>query len=327
MVLFEKGAAAGGGQSISQSEFAGDDGSADQVVLDALHRCAGLPVRAYSPAGAALVAALAGSRVLIPLLAEVDSTYEVPLASGQGGPTADVTVEKDSHVSTVSVRSASGEVGMVVLTGIAQHRQWRPDLAVIPTYARRAAAAAITDGADALVVDPGSDHRLAISGPALWALAEGRDWMPPHEDPAVLDAVRRCVRNAGLRMVPEERAAPRDRTDEESRELAPGLVVDVTLEAGRGSATGSPTGSPAASASTPATTFASTPDTTPATGSATTSAAATAIPDAEVRLTLDAQAEVAELQRFLRLVGEELANDPILKSRISRGLRLGESQT
>lgn len=236
MTLFDKGPAAGAGQSIPASEYADDDGSADADVLAALRAFPDAVLAGYSPGGAAVVAALAGSRLLVPLIAEVDSTYEVPLArtpdqgaadggspgeSATGGPA--VTVEKDSHVSTVSLRSANGQTGMVALTGVEQLREWRGELAVIPTQAALVAAAAISDGADALLLDPGSAHRLAISGPALWALAERREFVSPVDDPAILAIAEDCVaaalrselldRRTGTRIIDGVRLLPPNTPD------------------------------------------------------------------------------------------------------------------
>ena len=50
-------------------------------------------------------------------------------------------------------------------------------------YAARAALSAVAEGAELLVLDPGSDVTFVVRRPAVWALAQQRDWTPSYADP------------------------------------------------------------------------------------------------------------------------------------------------
>jgi hypothetical protein len=54
-------------------------------------------------------------------------------------------------------------------------------------YAARAALSAVAEGAELLVLDPGSDVTLVVRRPAVWALAQQQEWIPSYTD-AVLAA-------------------------------------------------------------------------------------------------------------------------------------------
>ena len=50
-------------------------------------------------------------------------------------------------------------------------------------YAARAALSAVAEGAELLVLDPGSAVTFVVRRPAVWALAQQRDWTPSYADP------------------------------------------------------------------------------------------------------------------------------------------------
>jgi hypothetical protein len=92
-------------------------------------------------------------------------------------------------MATVSLVSPDGRRGLLAFTSVASMTAWDPAARGIPASAARVAGAALQEGADAVLLDLAGPIRLAVSGAALVALAEGRDWTPTHEDPAVLAAV------------------------------------------------------------------------------------------------------------------------------------------
>ena len=51
---------------------------------------------------------------------------------------------------------------------------WRNDARPLPVAALGVARAALEDGAEAVVIDIAGPAQFALSGPALWAVAEGR---------------------------------------------------------------------------------------------------------------------------------------------------------
>ncbi len=172
-----------GGMVIPEPEFADDDGSSDPALAEAL------ALHALGEAGLSdVVRALHGKRLMTPLMAVLDSV-EDDVADGAPGPG-----EKDSHMATVSLVSPDGRRGLLAFTSVAAMTTWDPAARGIPASATRVAGAALQEGADAVLLDLAGPIRLAVSGGALLALAEGRAWTPRHEDPAVLAAVAGALR-------------------------------------------------------------------------------------------------------------------------------------
>ncbi|PWN02764.1 hypothetical protein DJ010_10095 [Nocardioides silvaticus] len=147
---------------IQGSSYVDDDGSAAPALLTAL--------RAYAagtdPYPAAL-AAVAGSRLLVPVVAllgevEVDD--------------AGLARDKSSDMATVLMTAPDGRRGLLAFTGTDAMRAWDPEARPVPVAAPLAAATAVQEGADALVIDLGSPHLFAVAGEDLHRLAAG--WRP-----------------------------------------------------------------------------------------------------------------------------------------------------
>lgn len=147
---------------IQGSPYVDDDGSADLDLLASLRAYAG---------GATLypevLAALAGSRLLVPvvaLLGEVE--YDA----------AGLAHDKSSDMATVLLAAPDGRKALLSFSGTDAMRTWDPDARPVPVAATLAAATAVQEGADALVVDVGSEHALTVAGDDLQRLAAG--WRP-----------------------------------------------------------------------------------------------------------------------------------------------------
>lgn len=150
---------------IQGSPYVDDDGTADQALVASL--------RAYAAddtddAGyPEVLAALAGSRLLVPvvaLLGEVE--YD----------DAGLAHDKSSDMATVLLTGADGRRALLAFSGTDTLRAWDPDARPVPVAAPLAAATAVQEGADALVVDVGSVHLFTVAGDDLHRLAEG--WRP-----------------------------------------------------------------------------------------------------------------------------------------------------
>lgn len=204
-----------GGLHVPQPEFADDDGSADPDLAAALaHRAAG------SGSVANVVAALHGRRLMVPLMAVLDSLDE-PSAAQPAGPG-----EKDSHMATVSLVGSDGRRGLLAFTSVAAMAGWGPAARGIPASAQRVAASALDEGADAVLLDVAGPNPFALEGPALRAVAAGADWTPAWEDPEVRAAVAAALDGvaglAGHRLVPGQAPAG---------EPVPDLLVLLLVEA------------------------------------------------------------------------------------------------
>jgi len=178
------------------SPFGADDGSAAPAVL------AALAAAAEGRAGVhTVVAALLHARVLAPVVARLDQAEIDP---------AGHTVEKVAHLATVTVTSPDGRRGVPVFTSLVALAQWDPDARPFPLRAVDAARGVFDEDCDALLVDPASPHRVALTGSLLLALAEERPWLPPSTDPvvaaAVADAVEGLPGLAGVSLGPADDA-------------------------------------------------------------------------------------------------------------------------
>jgi hypothetical protein len=200
------------GATVPETEFAGDDGSADPRVIDALSAYAG----SRNGLGA-VVAALLGVRLMTPLVAVLDEAEDPGSGAGHG-----LRQEKSSHLASVSLVAPDGRRALLAFTSVAAMAAWDPAARGIPAPATRVAAAALDEGADAVLLDLGSDLRCVVDGTALASLAQGVTPPPAYADPLVLAAV-----DAALAVVDGLRSArvapPSDPHDAD----APDLLVLV----------------------------------------------------------------------------------------------------
>jgi hypothetical protein len=113
------------------------------------------------------LAALAGSRLLVPVVAVLDEA--VPAADG-------LRTEKASHMAAVSTTGRDGRRGLLAFTSAETMRRWDPTARPVPVTTRRAAEAALADGADALVIDLAGPVTFSVDAGELRALAAG--WRP-----------------------------------------------------------------------------------------------------------------------------------------------------
>ena len=167
------------GKSVPDPGFAGDDGRPDPLLVDAL----------ATGSAAAVQAALVEARVFVPLVALLGES-EV----GADG----LRRDKTSDIAVVTVQRPDGARALPVFSSLVRLAEWDASARPLPVEGRRAAMATYTENAVALLVDPGSAASFVLFGPVLLALAEGRTWVPPYDDPEVRDAVAAHV-PAGVR--------------------------------------------------------------------------------------------------------------------------------
>jgi hypothetical protein len=160
-----------GGLSVPDPAFAADDGSADAGLAEALAAYAGDALDA-----AGLAAALAGKRLMVPLVAVLDEVEEVD----------GLRTEKSSHMATVTLVADDGRRGLLAFTSVAAMAAWDPAARGIPARAETVAAAALEEDASAVLLD--------VAGPLPSALARGLLADVCAADPAtVRDLVARAV--------------------------------------------------------------------------------------------------------------------------------------
>jgi len=157
------------GRTLTAQPFAGDDGGRDPALAAAL-------------AGGSLadvVRAWAPSRALVPVVAV--------LGEGEGLVAAEGDKSADMALATLTGRD--GTRALPAFTAAAALAAWDPAARPVPVEAARAAQAAVAEGCDVVVLDVAGPVSRVLPRPAVWAVAQGRDWLPPADDPEVLTAV------------------------------------------------------------------------------------------------------------------------------------------
>ncbi|MFG2136771.1 SseB family protein [Streptomyces sp. NPDC048650] len=184
-------------KNIPDPGFSDDDGSADPTLVAAL--------AAYDRDRAAeprLLSALAGARVLVPVVAV--------LGEVETGPDG-LRREKTSDMAVPTLQAPDGRRALPAFTAMETLRRWRPDARPVAVPMRQALLAAAHEKADTVVVDLAGPVTYQLTGAALRALAEGRETADPLADPAVTDALRTLL--AAEPAVLVARLAPSDETD------------------------------------------------------------------------------------------------------------------
>lgn len=133
-----------------------------------------------------LVAAVAGARLIVAIVAvpsEIDESSGIP-------------VDAVSDMASVTLVAPDGQRAMPAFTSTAALAAWSDDARPVPVTAQRAALAAVQEGCDVIVLDlpaPPGPATCTLRTSMVWALAQGRDWLPAHEDPVVVSAAAAAV--------------------------------------------------------------------------------------------------------------------------------------
>ncbi|MCE0538394.1 SseB family protein [Kineosporia rhizophila] len=169
------------GRTLTAQPFPGDDGSADPALLAALE-------------GGDLVAitrAWALTRAMVPIVAVLGED-EAELVAAQG--------DKSADMALVTLVDEDEAKVLPVFTSVAALQTWNAEARPVPVEAARAAQAAVVEECPRVVIDP-AGASVVLPRPAVWAVAQGRDWVPPAEDPDLLAGIAALVR-----AVPEVKA-------------------------------------------------------------------------------------------------------------------------
>ena len=170
----------------TDSKFAADDGSADPAAAAALAAFA-----AGTGSEHAALTALAGVRLLVPVVAASGPAGDPPQPGASGGSCHVPGGEKTSEMSIPTLIGQDGRAAVPAFTSLAAMHAWQPGARPVPADAARVWQAAAADAA-AVVLDIAGPVPLAIDGARLAALAAGQPVPPPEHDPdvrAVIGAV------------------------------------------------------------------------------------------------------------------------------------------
>jgi hypothetical protein len=190
------------GISGGDPSFRDDDGSASPDVVAALADFA-----AGQGSEHAVMMALAGSRLLIPVVAvladhcddadpgDLDATSGPPLAVAspaapqqQLAPQSDLRSEKATDMAVPTLIGLDGRRAVPAFTSLEAMKSWQADARPVPAAARAVWQAACSESA-AVVVDVAGPVPFAVEGARLAALAAGEPALLPFADPDVHNIV------------------------------------------------------------------------------------------------------------------------------------------
>jgi hypothetical protein len=156
------------GDAAKIHNFEDDDGTADAGYVAAV-----AALLAGRGSEAEVVASLATARVFVPVVAQLAEE-----AAGVDGLHAD----KQADMALVTLKAPDGRTAMPVFSSAAALEAWHPQARPVAVHAARAALSAVSEGAQLLVLDPGSEVTFVVRRPAMWSLAQQRDWTPSYLD-------------------------------------------------------------------------------------------------------------------------------------------------
>lgn len=156
-----------------------DDGSTDAPVAEALSA-----FQAGTATAADVLAALAGTRLLVPVVALLTKS-EV----GEHG----LRQEKESEMALPKLVGKDGREAVLAFTGTEPMRRWRPDARPVQATAPQVCQAARHENAAAVVVDVAGPVPFVIEGGMLRALSLVEE---ARRDPTALDRIAEAVPGA-----------------------------------------------------------------------------------------------------------------------------------
>jgi hypothetical protein len=193
--------------------FRDDDGSADPAAAAALSAFA-----AGAGSEHAALLALAATRLLVPLVAEVTpdsaapgsappSAGPAPAAASPGLPTGPGAGEKSSDMALPTLVGRDGRRAIPAFTSVAALARWQRAARPMPAGAAQLWRAAVEDSC-AVIIDVAGPVPLAVEGARLAALAQAVPVPALHEDPDVQAVVEVVITEALARLPSPGAPAP-----------------------------------------------------------------------------------------------------------------------
>lgn len=169
------------GRHFEQNRFPNDDGTAPPSLIAAISR--------FRSREANLVEVLkefSKSRVLVPLVTVLGDT---------GFTEQGKKVDKSQELSVVNVGSPDGRRALPVFSSVAAMNAWNPKARPVAIEGERVAFSAAEEGTELIVLDPTAPTEIVIRRPAIWAIAQGQEWLPSFESVEVAKAFSASVSN------------------------------------------------------------------------------------------------------------------------------------
>ena len=171
------------GRDLHPNPFSGDTGEADAVLVDALCAVTRDP---FDPRlHVSVLAALRDTRLYAPVL---------PTAVEHTTDEHGYVHDNKSEMAMVLLASEDGRRCVPCFTDIPSLTAWHPQARPVPIEAERLCAAAVEEGAELVVLDPGSPRSFLLRRPALWAFLKQEQWQPAWADPNTVAELGRIAR-------------------------------------------------------------------------------------------------------------------------------------
>lgn len=184
------------GREFAPNPHAGDDGLTPPAVAAAV-----TAFRDGSGSFSELAAALAESRALIPLVTHAGDDFDADNPEME---------DKVQELAVVTVAGPSGEKVLPVFTSVESMRAWNRDARPVPIEFRRVCLAAAAEGAERVVVNPGTDQ-IVVRRPTVWAIAQGKPVVPAWESDELRSGLRTALADidtvSGLTLAPGDPTA------------------------------------------------------------------------------------------------------------------------
>ncbi|WP_349827676.1 SseB family protein [Brevibacterium litoralis] len=165
------------GRDLHPNPFSGDTGEAVPVLAAALEVVGANPLDPQAHRG--VLEALAGARLYAPVL---------PTAVEHTTDEAGLVHDNRSDMAMVRLAAEDGRECTPGFSDIPTLTAWGTEARPVPIEAERLCVAAIEEGAQLVVLDPGSDHPFLVRRTALWAFVQGHEWTPAWADATVAEA-------------------------------------------------------------------------------------------------------------------------------------------
>ena len=179
--LFDSAGVPWAGRHFEANPWQNDAGTADPMVAATISR-----VIQRHDTVEKLMAVLPGTRLLVPLLAELGDSEIGP--HGQ-------KVDKSAELSMVAVATPDGASAIPAFTDVSSMQSWRRDARPVPVAVEKLALAAAGEGHTRVVINPATDT-VGLRLPQLKALALAESWNNPIADPGLSNGLHRVF--AGL---------------------------------------------------------------------------------------------------------------------------------
>ncbi|WP_404321741.1 SseB family protein [Arthrobacter luteolus] len=176
-------AAAGGPADSAGVPWAGRSLEGEGNPLHRFDKDDGQPDAGYTSAVAALTAGTGSEADVVRSLATARVYVAIIATLGEDAESAHgLAADKEADLALVTLTAPDGRKALPVFSSVDALAHWHPEARPVAVYAPRAALSAVSEEAQLLVIDPGSDITFVVRRPAMWALAQQREWVPSYED-------------------------------------------------------------------------------------------------------------------------------------------------